>query len=129
LSKPVASGDGRVGVWARIQGSKVARAGEIFSDAGLRNSELLFARVEVGDGLDNQLLVGVGEFGVDRKRERFLTGFFGDGKLPGTVAERRESLLKVEAERVIDFGGNTSEAERFLQFVAATGAHSEVIER
>src|SRR3974390_3303290 len=39
----------------------------------------------------------------------------------------RESLLEVKAERVVDFRGNTGQAERFLQFVAASGANGELI--
>jgi len=79
-----------------------------------RSGPLRGARVEISEGVDDAVLVGVGQFGIDGKRESFLAGSFGDRKLSRAIAEVGKRLLEVKAERVVDFGGNASEAQRFF---------------
>src|SRR5579859_6786994 len=91
------------------------------------HAQRLEGRVEIGDGLDYPVLLGVGEFGVDGKREHFPAGFFGLGKIAGGVAEMGECLLQVDAEGIEDFRRNASRVEKCFQIIAAGRANGELI--
>ena len=83
--------------------------------------------VEVGDGVDDLVLMGVSEFGVDGEGQSLLAGLLGMGELAGAIAEISEGLLQVEAERVVDLRRNTGQAQRLFEFVATFGTDRELI--
>jgi len=56
-------------------------------------------------------LLGIEEFRIHGEREDFPAGLFGLGKIAGGVAEKDECFLQVNAERIVNFGGDSSGVE------------------
>ena len=106
-------------------GGSVAATG--IASFAARPTKLHMACIETRDGLHDEILLCIGEFRINRQRKDFLAGFLSDGQLAGAIAERRKCLLQVKAKRVIDFGRDAGDAERFLELVAASRANGELI--
>jgi hypothetical protein len=53
------------------------------------------------DDRDHALDLRVGQFRENRQAETFTRGFFGNGKIPGVVAEIRVTLLQVPRPRIM----------------------------
>jgi hypothetical protein len=61
--------------------------------------------------LDYTVLLGIEEFRIHGEREDFPAGFFGLGKIAGGVAKKDECFLQVNAEGIVNFGGDSSGVE------------------
>src|SRR5260221_4246519 len=83
--------------------------------------------MEVGNGLDYVVLLGIREFGVDREREDFPAGFFGFRKFAGLVAKIGERFLQMNAQRVVNLRRNASSLQEGFQVVAARRPDGELI--
>jgi hypothetical protein len=63
----------------------------------------------------------------DGEREDFPAGLLGNRQSTQLIAQVTEGRLKVQAEGVVDLGGNASKAESFLQCITFGDANGELV--
>ncbi len=104
------------------------RISEAFVTRSERRPRRAILLEEAADGVDDGLLFVVAEFGVDGEGEDFGGGALGFGEVAGAVAKVAESVLLVQAERVVDLAADVLAGEVGAEFVAAGGADDVLVE-
>ncbi len=80
---------------------------------------------ELANRADDEPLLLVDQLGIDRQREGLACGRFGIGKITRLVAQRRETGLQMEWNRIVDLGADLSRGEILAQRVANRRRHAD----